>query len=126
MNVKKKQILNERQQKFCRLCAEGKTIDEAERLVGFTKGYGRKLMKKAYIQEAIAPAGEVDESRMEQEPAAQKTEILGFLTDVLRDKEAADIKTRMKAAELLGKRESLFERMPQQEESRIVIVDDLP
>ena len=37
------------------------------------------------------------------------------------------LKTRMKAAELLGKRESLFEKKtPMEKESRVIIVDDLP
>ena len=50
-----------------------------------------------------------------------------FLTEVMRDEEEADLKTRMKAAELLGKRESLFEKKtPTEKESRVIIVDDLP
>ncbi|MEI3507100.1 MAG: hypothetical protein V8Q32_06605 [Anaerotignum faecicola] len=45
----------------------------------------------------------------------------------MRDEEEADLKTRMKAAELLGKRESLFEKKtPMEKESRVIIVDDLP
>lgn len=62
------------------------------------------------------------------EPAAAETnEILTFLTEVMRDREDADLKTRMKAAELLGKRESLFEKEKKAEENcRAVIVDDLP
>lgn len=58
---------------------------------------------------------------------AKKAEILSFLTEVMRDEEEADLKTRMKAAELLGKRESLFEKKtPMEKESRVIIVDDLP
>jgi hypothetical protein len=58
---------------------------------------------------------------------AKKAEILSFLTEVMRDEEEADLKTRMKAAELLGKRESLFEKKtPTEKESRVIIVDDLP
>ena len=58
---------------------------------------------------------------------AKKAEILSFLTEVMRDEEEADLETRMKAAELLGKRESLFEKKtPTEKESRVIIVDDLP
>lgn len=112
---------------------------ETERLVGFSKGYGWKLMKKENIKKAIAVQRKPTEKKAEKKqaekqadgaetPSAQKAEILGFLTEVMRDEEAADLKTRMKAAELLGKRENLFEKKekPQEKESRIIIVDDLP
>nr|WP_294681364.1 hypothetical protein [uncultured Anaerotignum sp.] len=123
--MKKRQELSERQQEFCRLCAEGKTIAEAERAMGFSAGYGGRLIRKAQIKKAIELEGEAI-ARRKAKDSAQKTEILSFLTDVMRDKETADIKTRMKAAELLGKRENLFEKLPQKEGNRIVIVDDLP
>ena len=45
----------------------------------------------------------------------------------MRDSEEADLKTRMKAAELLGKRESLFEKGKDgADRYRVVIVDDIP
>ena len=66
-------------------------------------------------------------SRRNSRETAKKAEILSFLTEVMRDEEEADLKTRMKAAELLGKRESLFEKKtPTEKESRVIIVDDLP
>ena len=66
-------------------------------------------------------------SRRRKRETAKKAEILSFLTEVMRDEEEADLKTRMKAAELLGKRESLFEKKtPTEKESRVIIVDDLP
>ena len=56
---------------------------------------------------------------------AEKEEILCFLTEMMREDD--DPKLRMKAAELLGKRESLFEKGKKTEEkSPIIIVDDLP
>ena len=65
--------------------------------------------------------------KAEEETPAEKEEILSFLTEVMRDNEDADLKTRMKAAELLGKRESLFEKGGQEKEKcRVVIVDDIP
>lgn len=138
--MEKRQDLSEKQAEFCRLLAEGKTTGEAERLIGFSKGYGWRLMKKEHIRRAIkvrknpnaAAAEETQEStRQAEQPkkreTAKKAEILSFLTEVMRDEEEADLKTRMKAAELLGKRESLFERKaPTEKESRVIIVDDLP
>ena len=138
--MEKRQDLSEKQAEFCRLLAEGKTTGEAERLIGFSKGYGWKLMKKEHIRRAIkarknpsaAAAEETQESTQRTEQpkkreTAKRAEILSFLTEVMRDEEEADLKTRMKAAELLGKRESLFERKaPTEKESRVIIVDDLP
>ncbi len=130
--------LSIQQEEFCRLYAEGKTIREAERLSGYSKGYGRKLMKKEHIRCAIAvrrnPSGWENEPIFAQMKAeqrktttAKKSEILGFLTDVMRDDKDADIRTRMRAAELLGKRESLFDKnKPAQTEQHTIIVDDLP
>ena len=138
--MEKRQDLSEKQAEFCRLLAEGKTTGEAERLIGFSKGYGWRLMKKEHIRRAIkvrknpgaAAAEETQESTQRTEQpkkreTAKRAEILSFLTEVMRDEEEADLKTRMKAAELLGKRESLFERKaPTEKESRVIIVDDLP
>jgi hypothetical protein len=61
----------------------------------------------------------------EEAPVAEKEEILTFLTGMMREDD--DPKLRMKAAELLGKRESLFEKGKAAEDRCcVVIVDDLP
>ena len=105
-----------------------------------SKGYGWRLMRKEHIRRAIkvrknpsaADAEETQKGVQQTEQprkreTAKKAEILSFLTEVMRDEEEADLKTRMKAAELLGKRESLFEKKtPTEKESRVIIVDDLP
>lgn len=51
--MEKRQGLSEKQEEFCRLLAEGKTTGEAERLIGFSKGYGWRLMRKEHIRRAI-------------------------------------------------------------------------
>lgn len=135
--MERRQALSEKQKRFCRLCAEGIPTAEAEWLVGFSEGYGRRLRRKAHIRDAIAvQKGLIDRRRKDMQSeekkdgkaaaSAKKAEILSFLTEVMRDSEEADLKTRMKAAELLGKRESLFERKEQPQKNRIIIVDDLP
>ena len=48
--MEKRQELSEKQEEFCRLLAEGKTTGEAERLIGFSKGYGWRLMRKEHIE----------------------------------------------------------------------------
>ena len=126
----------EKQKMFCRLCAGGVKPLEAAKKVGYRNVYGSTgdLLRNERIQQEIArmkggrTAEESAAQKTEEEtPAAEKEEILSFLTEVMRDNEEADLKTRMKAAELLGKRESLFEKGKDTDEKcRVVIVDDIP
>ena len=127
--------LTERQKEFCRLCAEGVKPLEAAKDVGYRNVYRStgELLRNERIREEILRMkdGKIAEKKpvqkTEEEMPAEKAEILSFLTEVMRDNEEADLKTRMKAAELLGKRESLFEKGGQQEEKcRVIIVDDIP
>ena len=118
--MEKRQGLSEKQEEFCRLLAEGKTTGEAERLIGFSKGYGWRLMRKEHIRRAI---------KVRKNPSAadaEETQKGVQQTEQPRKRETAK-KAEMKAAELLGKRESLFEKKtPTEKESRVIIVDDLP
>ena len=126
--------LTERQKKFCRLCAGGMKPIEAVKELGYRDVYGTagKMLRNERIQQEIAKMKErgtepAAQKAEEETTAAEKEEILSFLTGVMRDNEEADLKTRMKAAELLGKRESLFEKGRGGEEGcRVVIVDDIP
>ena len=89
--MEKRQELSEKQEEFCRLLAEGKTTGEAERLIGFSKGYGWRLMRKEHIRRAIKvrknpSAADAEETqkgvqRMEQPrkgETPQKPEISAF------------------------------------------------
>lgn len=133
-NVAEKQKLTEKQRMFCRLCAAGVKPLEAAKKAGYRNVYGSTgdLLRNERIQQEIKRLqGQEAEERLitqkEEETPAEKEEILCFLTEVMRDNEEADLKTRMKAAELLGKRESLFEKGKGIEEKcRVVIVDDIP
>ena len=133
-NVAEKQKLTEKQRMFCRLCAAGVKPLEAAKKAGYRNVYGSTgdLLRNERIQQEIKRLqGQEAEERLitqkEEETPAEKEEILSFLTEVMRDNEEADLKTRMKAAELLGKRESLFEKGKGIEEKcRVVIVDDIP
>ena len=125
--------LTERQQEFCRLCAMGAKPIEAVKKLGYrnvTQTAGN-MLRNERIQEEIARLKEQKETppatqRLEEETSvAEKEEILCFLTEMMREDD--DPKLRMKAAELLGKRESLFEKGKQKDERcRVVIVDDIP
>ena len=127
--------LTERQKEFCRLCAEGVKPLEAAKELGYRNVYRStgEMLRNERIREAILrmKEGKTTEKKpvqkTEEELPAEKAEILSFLTEVMRDNEEADLKTRMKAAELLGKRESLFEKGGQTEDRcRVIIVDDIP
>lgn len=117
--------LDERQARFCGLCAEGIAPEEAARLAGYRKkGVEKNLLASEKIRAEIAAATPRAEAA---EESAGKEEILGFLTGLMRDKKAADVKTRMRAAEILGKRTGAFEKDNAAEDTgRVVIVDDIP
>lgn len=77
------------------------------------------------LKEQMPEQAEKTMPKEEETAVAEKEEILCFLTEMMREDD--DPKMRMKAAELLGKRESLFEKEKKAEEkSPIFIVDDLP
>ena len=127
--------LTDRQKEFCRLCAAGAKPIEAIKRLGYRNVYrsAGDMLRNEKIQQEIArmkaegAEGWTMVQKTEEETPAEKEEILSFLTEVMRDNEEADLKTRMKAAELLGKRESLFEKGRQADEKCcVVIVDDLP
>ena len=128
--------LTERQKEFCRLCADGMKPIDAARKLGYRNVYRSvgDLLRNEKIQQEIARLQGAEgipekptEGHTEEETPAEKAEILSFLTEVMRDNEEADLKTRMKAAELLGKRESLFEKgKGSDEKCRVIIVDDIP
>lgn len=117
--------LNKRQKKFCGLCAEGIDPAEAATLAGYRKkGMEKALLASEKIRAEIAAKRQADEPEGE---AAGKEEILVFLTELMRDEKDADIKTRMRAAEILGKQTGAFERDGAgTERKQVVIVDDIP
>lgn len=126
--------LTERQKEFCRLCAAGLKPLDAAKLLGYrniSRTVGdmlrmEKIQKEIQRRKEQTPEqAEKNMPKEEETAVAEKEEILCFLTEMMR--EDADPKMRMKAAELLGKRESLFEKEKKAEEkSPIFIVDDLP
>ena len=122
--------LTDRQKVFCRLCAEGMKPIEAAKKAGYQNVYrttGDMLRNERIRKEIERQKGKKEQPiKVEEEaPVAEKEEILTFLTGMMREDD--DPKLRMKAAELLGKRESLFEKGKTSEERCcVVIVDDLP
>lgn len=112
--------MTEKELLFCEGYAKGMTAQEAAKAAGFANGnYGKRLLEKekirAFLKKAKEPKGE---------KIAQREEILAFLTETMRGSEETDIKTRMRAAELLGRRNGAFAK-DETENSRVIIIDDI-
>lgn len=118
-------MLTARQKVFAKACLAGKEPEEAYRQAGYRDRNAvvaaRRLLK------APAVMAYMDEHRevATDHTVADSQEILRFLTAVLRG-ELGSEKERMRAAELLGKRQGLFsdKAMPEAV-TEVVIVDDL-
>ena len=90
--------LTERQQVFCRLCAEGVKPLEAAKELGYRNVYrstGEMLRNERIRAEILRlkegkPAEKKTVQKTEEELPAEKAEILSFLTEVMRDNEEAD------------------------------------
>ena len=118
-------MLTQRQKRFADAVLTGSQPDEAYRLAGYRDEHAaaaaRRLLKAPTVQAYM--------DRIQRETVdhtvAQADEILRFLTAVLRG-EVGSEKERMRAAELLGKRQGLFsdKAMPEAV-TEVVIVDDL-
>ena len=118
-NLSKKEIV------LCRLKAEGKSDIEAAEQAGFLKQTGEKLSKQERIQKEIMR--QLKEKKKQN--IADDEEILQFLTSVMKgdayiEKSDSIMKDRMKAAELLGKRQNTFEQ-PELKNDAVIIVDDI-
>ncbi len=123
--VAERSTLTEKQRAFCQFCAEGKSPKEAARLAGY-KHFGSeagKLMRMSKIQRGIERRKKAGSGGATEKAVAESDEILSFLTEMMREED--DPRMRMKAAELLGKRVSLFEKEQGKAESRVIIVDDI-
>lgn len=119
-NLSKKEIV------FCRLKAEGKTDLQAAEGAGYKREYGQSLMKQEKVQREIKRMKE--EKRKEE--IADDVDVLQFLTSVMKgdayeQKNDSVMKDRMKAAELLGKRQNIFEQGIDVKNDTVIIVDDI-
>lgn len=121
------ETLTEKEKAFCRAYAGGMTAQEAAKAAGYANAsYGNKLMEKEKIRAFLEKAEE--KANIPKEPQDGKIapgeEILAFLTETMRGSEETDIKTRMRAAELLGRRNGAFVK-EESENSRVIIIDDI-
>ena len=120
-----KKSLSKNEIVFCRLKVEGKTDLQAAKEAGYVEEYGKNLLKKEYIQNEIKRLQE----EKKKEEIANDTDILQFLTSVMKgdaykEKNDGVMKDRMRAAELLGKRQNVFEQTDCKTDV-VIIVDDI-
>ena len=117
-------MLTSRQRRFADACLAGQAPDDAYRAAGYREqnavAAARRLLKVPTVQAYMHEQDGAKDCRV-----ADSDEILRFLTAVLRG-EAGSEKDRLRAAELLGKRQGLFSEKSTSESScEVVIVDDL-
>ncbi len=118
-------MLTQRQKRFADAVLDGKPPDEAYRLAGYREenavAAARRLLKAPTVQEYMSQS----KPDMTDHTVAGSDEVLRFLTAVLRG-EVGSEKERMRAAELLGKRQGLFsDKAIPEAVTEVVIVDDL-
>lgn len=118
--------MNERQKRFCQYYIELGNIAKASIKAGYSKNTGSKLMNKKEIKDYI----DVQLKKMEDKRIAKASEVMKYLTSVMRGEineevivleasgsgysnarnvtKQSSVRERLRAAELLGKRYSIF------------------
>ena len=116
--------LNERQKRFADYYLETGNARKAAEMAGYNSDYGSAVKRQpavqAYLRERLSV---LDSARV-----ASLSEVLEYLTQVLRGEEDEDGKgatARMKAAEMLGKRMGMFAEAGAGQLPPAVIVDDI-
>lgn len=109
--------MNAKQEKFCRLYITSLNVSDAAKKAGYNPTTGYKLMKQPEIKAYIAD--QLEEIKNDQ--IAEVQEILEMLTAINRD-EKAELKHRIKAAELLGKTYGIFRTKEQPQNLTTVII----
>ena len=141
--------MTEKQKRFADEYLKDLNATQAAIRAGYSKktaySIGFEILKKPEIKSYI----ERQLDKVHEETIADATEVMGYLTSVMRGQSEADVvvvegtgdgcssartvkkppdeKERLKAAELLGKRYGLFtERMQVEGNTAVTILDDIP
>lgn len=127
-------LMSEKQKAFCDFYLESLNATDAARRAGYNEKSARSIgcenLTKPNIKEYI----DLRLKEMEEQRVADSTEVLQYLTRVMRGEEKdafdmdASLTDRTKAAELLGKRYRLFVDKAEVEMKGepVVIVNDIP
>lgn len=127
-------LMSEKQKVFCDHYITTLNATEAAKMAGYSKKSARAMgsenLTKPYIKEYI----ELRLAELEERRVADATEVLQYLTRVMRGEEKdqfdmdATLQDRTRAAELLGKRYRLFVDKQEIDAKMepITIVNDIP
>ncbi|WFD12001.1 terminase small subunit [Tepidibacter hydrothermalis] len=136
--------LTEKQKRFADYYIETGNATEAAIRAGYSKKTARQIGQENLTKPYISKYIQEILGKKEKERIASQDEVLKFLTSVMRGKEAeevvcpdgsggtfrelkgSNIKDRVKAAELLGKRYSLFtDKVNLEANVGVTIIDDI-
>lgn len=110
--------MNKRQEKFCRVYLTSLNVAEAAKQAGYNPTTGYKLMKQPEIKAYITR--QLEELKNDQ--IAEVKELMEMLTAATRDVHA-ELKDRLKAAELLGRTYGIFKpKEEKQQQNQVIII----
>ncbi|GEM_PF-4066054 len=115
--------LNQKQIHFANHYIKSQNVAQASKSAGYSYKYGWKLLKCPLMQQLIKEKTAENEVNKNKNPIAKESEILEFLSRLMRSQitneihtkdgeiiqEQPGLKERLKAAELLGKGYNLFQ-----------------
>ena len=119
--------LTERQRRFADLYLKLGNAAEAAEQAGFKCSYAQGAKRQAAVREYLRERLEA----MRMANVADANEVLEFLSAVMRgelegDKSDRSAASRMKAAEMLGRRLGVFSEAAAAPAAPVVLVDDIP
>ena len=119
--------LTERQRRFADLYLKLGNAAEAAEQAGFKRSYAQGAKRQAAVQDYLRER--LEAIRMAN--VADANEVLEFLSAVMRgelegDRSDRSAASRMKAAEMLGKRLGVFSEAAAAASAPVVLVDDIP
>lgn len=117
-------MLTERQRRFADAYLLGGNPCEAYRTAGYREKNATAASKRLLSAPAVKAYLQERSEAQTQRQVADATEVLQFLTSVLRGENGSD-RERLRAAELLGKRHGLFNDKLTADTAAVIIVDDL-
>lgn len=113
-----------RQKRFADAYLQGEDPVTAFEKAGYRERNPRAATKRLLATPAVQAYLEEHRTRSASREVADASEVLCYLTQVLRGDHGGD-RERLRAAELLGKRHGLFHEENDEATAAVIIVDDL-
>lgn len=114
--------LSSKQKLFCDSFILFNSVSEAAKASGYSTSFAYSLLKKPHIKDYLSSSSP---DSITNPLIAQPSEILQYLTLIIRDDSQSTIKDKIKAAELLGKALSIFNpKTSNNNSSPVVFIDE--